>query len=63
MVELLERVLTSPETLIFIIPIVAIVCGSIMGIAHMVIKHRERMEMIRQGVHPDDLPDDDDGEP
>ncbi len=64
MVELLKKIMTQPDTLlffmIFMIPIVAIICGSIVGVAQMVIKHRERMEMIRQGIHPDDLPDDDD---
>jgi hypothetical protein len=35
------------------IPIVAIVCGSVGGIVKTAIIHRERMAMIRHGMHPD----------
>lgn len=33
--------------------IVAIVCGNVTGIVSCLIKHRERMAMIRAGMHPD----------
>ena len=50
-------VFTSPDTLVLIlvfgIPIVAILCGSTTAIVKMVIRHRERMRMIEQGIHPD----------
>jgi hypothetical protein len=35
------------------IPIIAIVCASASGIIKMLIVHRERMAMIRMGIHPD----------
>ena len=35
------------------IPIVAIVCGTVSGIAKMILTHNERLAMIRQGMHPD----------
>jgi hypothetical protein len=35
------------------IPIVAIICGTIGGLVKTSITHRERMAMIRQGIHPD----------
>ena len=37
------------------IAIVAIVSSSIGGIAKMRYKHLERIEMIRQGMNPDDI--------
>jgi len=45
--------LCNPETLVFMIPIAAILVGGIMGIAKLVIRHRERMAMIERGIHPD----------
>jgi hypothetical protein len=35
------------------IPIVAIVCGTIDGVAKRSIRHRERMAMIQHGINPD----------
>jgi len=49
--------LLEPEVLVFLIPIAAIVVGGIVSIVGSVIKHRERMSMIEQGIHPDHLPD------
>ena len=37
----------------FLVAITAIVVGGIMGIAKLVIRHRERMAMIERGMHPD----------
>jgi hypothetical protein len=37
------------------IPIVAIIGGTFSGVLKMMIVHRERMAMIRQGIHPDAL--------
>ena len=55
------RVLTDPATLsifmVFAIPIVAIVCGSIKAIVKMIINHRERMGLIQHGIHPDYPPE------
>jgi hypothetical protein len=35
------------------IPIVAIICGTIGTVFKLSISHRERMAMIKQGMHPD----------
>ncbi|MFO0890661.1 MAG: hypothetical protein U0790_16145 [Isosphaeraceae bacterium] len=35
------------------IPIVAIVCGTVGGVVKSLTTHRERMAMIRMGIHPD----------
>jgi hypothetical protein len=35
------------------LPIVVIVCGTLGSLVKMSIDHRERMAMIRQGMHPD----------
>lgn len=49
--------LLEPEVLVFMIPIVAIFCGSIISIIKRSHKHRERMTMIAAGMHPDFPPD------
>jgi len=41
--------LLNPGTLAMLVPILALVYW----IAHAVMKHRERMAMIEQGIHPD----------
>jgi hypothetical protein len=46
-------VFSNEDTLALMIPIVAILVGGIIAIAAMIIKHRERIAMIEQGVHPD----------
>jgi len=35
------------------IPIVAIVCGTVQCVAKSSMRHRERIAMIRMGMHPD----------
>jgi len=61
------KLFLEPETMIFLIPIVAILVGGIIAIAKLLIHHRERMTMIEHGIHPDyrpeDLPEDDEGMP
>lgn len=37
------------------IPIVAIICGSISQSLRWRYQHAERMELIRQGIHPDSV--------
>ena len=44
--------------IIFFIPIVAIVCGSVTAVVKMLIQHRERMGLIEHGLHPDYPPED-----
>ena len=39
------------------IPIVAIICGTIGGVVKSISTHRERMAMIRMGIHPDSRTD------
>ena len=46
-----------PETLVFLIPIVAILTGGIIAIMKILIHHRERMTMIEHGIHPDYQPE------
>jgi len=46
-------VLFNPVFLVFLIPILAILMGGITTIVKQVIKHRERMAMIHQGMNPD----------
>ena len=50
----------NPEVLVFSIPIVAIVVGGIVAIVTLLLKHRERMHMIEHGIHPDDVPGEED---
>jgi hypothetical protein len=50
------------ETLPLMIPIVVIVVGGIVVIVVTVLHHRERMAMIERGLHPDDLPEEDDAD-
>ncbi len=40
------------------IPIVAIIVGGTVSIVRRLIAHRERMAMIKQGLHPDHPPED-----
>jgi hypothetical protein len=35
------------------IPIVAIICGTVQCLAKTTMQHRERLAMIRMGMHPD----------
>ena len=48
--------------IIFMIPIVGIICGSVTGIVKMCFHHRERIALIEQGLHPDYPPEEDQGE-
>ncbi len=41
------------EHLALLVGAVAIVMGCVVSITKLVIKHRERMAMIEQGMHPD----------
>ena len=53
--------LTSPNTLVvlcgFVTPIVVMICVTIITVTKMVIRHRERMGMIKHGICPDEPPD------
>jgi hypothetical protein len=41
------------DTLVLAVPIVAILVAGIVGIAKLLVRHRERMAMIERGMHPD----------
>ena len=49
--------LLDPDTFALMIPIVVILVVGIVAIVAMWIKHRERMGLIEQGIHPDHPPD------
>ncbi|MBN2475109.1 MAG: hypothetical protein JXB62_10910 [Pirellulales bacterium] len=51
-----------PDIIVFLIPISAILVGGAIAIVSMVIKHRERMSMIEQGINPDRRPDEEDAD-
>jgi ABC-type enterobactin transport system permease subunit len=53
--SVLEMIL-RPETLVFMIPITAIVGGVAFAITKAIIAHRERMARIQQGIDPDERP-------
>lgn len=42
-----------PDTLIFMVPIVGIIDGVAISITSAVIRHRERMAKIQNGMDPD----------
>ena len=46
------ELLSHPEVLIFLLPIVAILVGGIIAITKTLIRHRERMAMIERGMNP-----------
>ncbi|MCA9196223.1 MAG: hypothetical protein KDA87_01755 [Planctomycetales bacterium] len=48
-----EHFFLNPAVVWVLIPIVAIVVTGIQQIIRMVLRHRERIAMIEQGIHPD----------
>jgi hypothetical protein len=50
---LIDRIL-RPDVLPFLVPIVAILVGGVIVVTKLIIRHRERIAMIEQGMHPDD---------
>jgi hypothetical protein len=42
-----------PETVVFLVPIVAIISMAVIKIVKMVHVHNERIAMIQHGIHPD----------
>lgn len=49
------ELLLRPDVIWVLIPIVAILGGIGHKIVKLVIAHRERMAMIEQGIHPDEV--------
>ncbi len=42
----------SPEIIVFLIPLAAILVGGTIAITKLIIRHRERMAMIERGIDP-----------
>ena len=38
---------------VFLIPIIAIIVGGVIGVTTLILKHQERIAMIERGIHPD----------
>lgn len=38
---------------VFLIPIIAIIVGGVIGVTKLILKHQERIAMIERGIHPD----------
>lgn len=49
----LPDVLSRPETLALLLPIAGVLMFGFISLTKILIKHRERMAMIEQGMHPD----------
>jgi hypothetical protein len=43
----------KPEVMVFLLPIVAVLVGGVLGITKLTMRHRERLAMIERGMHPD----------
>ena len=52
---LFDRLL-NPSVLPFLIPITAILVGGVIVVTKLLIRHRERIAMIEQGMNPDERP-------
>ena len=59
--DILSRLFENPDTLYVLLSALAIIAGAVVVIviAKFLIIHRERMAMIKQGIHPDFPPLDD----
>lgn len=45
--------LLHPAVLVFLIPIVAIICGTVIKLQKLKFKHEERLAKIEAGIDPD----------
>lgn len=50
-----SRFFLNPAVVWVLIPVTAILVGGIQQLVKMVLTHQERIAMIEQGIHPDDL--------
>jgi hypothetical protein len=55
--EFIINRLLQPQVLVFMIPITGIICGCTVAAIKAIIRHRERIAMIEQGMRPDDRKD------
>ena len=51
--KLLDKLL-DPQVLLILVPILVIIVGGLIAITIAIIRHRERMAMIKHGINPDD---------
>jgi hypothetical protein len=53
--EIVNRMFENPDIFYVLLSVVAIVAGAIVIVvlAKILIVHRERMALIKQGIHPD----------
>ena len=62
--EWLGQLVSNTETMaIFCLFGLPIAAGAVIAIISVCFRHRERMAMIQQGIHPDNPPDEDDKGP
>jgi hypothetical protein len=47
------ELITRPQVVVFVVPIVAIVCGIAYKTVNAIMRHRERMAKIEHGIDPD----------
>ena len=48
-----SNLLTNPATAVFVVAAIAIVVMGVVKVVTVYLRHRERVEMIRRGMHPD----------
>jgi hypothetical protein len=55
MKDIVDRMFENPDIFYVLLSLAAIIAGAIVivAIAKYIIIHRERMAMIKQGIHPD----------
>ena len=51
----------NPAAAVFLVAAIAIVVGGAVKIVTLYLRHRERVEMIRNGMHPDGYTDENTG--
>lgn len=50
----MKEILSDPGTVVFLIPIIAIICGAAIKIAKMKFEHDEKLAKIDAGMDPDE---------
>ena len=61
--EHLTNVFNNEDTVMFLVPIVAIVVAGIIAIVVLRFRHLERLAMIEKGIHPDHPPEKEEDDP
>ena len=55
--DVVSRLVSDEDTLALVIPILAITMFGTIGIMKLLLRHRERMALIEQGIHPEYPPE------